>query len=143
MSGDKITVTHTDGREAEFELSYRGLTIGSGSTNDVILSGSGVSQQHLRITFDPTGYHILPLPRSLPVHLDERQLLPSVEQLWRSGQVLQVGENRLCLVAAETPQVPAGPSPVEPPPASRPDIWPWVFGAIGLLIVIALLVWLF
>jgi hypothetical protein len=95
MAEDKIIITLADGSTQQVPLTYRGVTIGSGSRNDIILNGEGISQQHLRITFDGSHYHVLRLPATLPAYLDDFQLLPSVQRAWEAGQRLKVGENQL------------------------------------------------
>ena len=123
MAEDRIIITDPDGEESSVALTFRGLALGSGSKNDVILSGPGVSQQHLRITFDGANgsYSVLPLPSSLPLYLDDDQLLPSVERVWQQGQILLLGQHSIRLEQtqpapeAQTPSLPASAEP-EPRP---------------------------
>lgn len=135
MVEDRIIITDPDGEERSVPLTFRGLALGSGSKNDVILSGSGVSQQHLRITFDgATGrYSVLPLPASLPAHLDDDQLLPSVEREWSSDQTLQVGQNSIQLVQV---QAAPAPQPASLPTAEEPEPQPLRIFMIGMGVLI-------
>ena len=150
MAEDKIIITLIDGVTQQIPLTYRGLTIGSGSRNDVILTGEGVSQQHLRITFDGSHYHVLRLPATLPAYLDDFQLLPSVQRAWEPGQTLSVGENQLVLekAQAETQTYNEGPRAGQPvvevtpspePPTSEPQPFRFLLIGLGIVIIIVIL----
>jgi len=142
VTTDRIIITQADGQEESLPLTFRGLNIGSGSKNDLILSGPGMSQQHLRITFDgaTAGYSLLPLPASLPAYLDEEQLLPSVERAWGPGQVLRLGQHTIRLERRQTDGEPpaAGriPGPAEPVEPEPQPLSIFLIGMVVLIIVV-------
>jgi len=140
MAQDSIIITHPDGSTETVPLTFRGLNLGSGSKNEVVLSGQGVSQQHLRITFDGEGYNVLALPASLPAFVDEAQLLPSVERKWEPGQVLRLGEHLIRLQRAapvEQPQTPAAPAQSTPPEPEPQPLRIFMIG-IGVLVFVVI-----
>jgi predicted component of type VI protein secretion system len=141
MTQDSIIITHADGSTETVALTFRGLNLGSGSKNEVILSGQGVSQQHLRITFDGEGYNVLALPASLPAFLNDTQLLPSVERKWQPGQVLRLGEHRISLQrAAPGNQPPAATDTVQPPISPEPEPQPLRIFMVGIGILIVVVI---
>jgi len=140
MAKDRIIITNAEGEERNVSLTFRGLALGSGSKNDVILSGPGVSQQHLRITFDgATGsYSLLPLPASQPTTLDDDQLLPSVERVWQSGQILRIGQNAIRLEHVQ-PGPEAQPPSVQSSPEPEPQPLRIFMIGMGVLIIVVIL----
>lgn len=85
--------------------SYR---IGRSASNDIVLTGEGVSRNHLRLERSAGGWQVVDLGSTNGTFLDDNRLLPDVPELWEPGQRLHLGPYFLNLQQIDRPADPSG-----------------------------------
>lgn len=93
-------------------INAKTITIGSGSSNMIVLNDQRVAPEHIRLEFDDKRCQITRLSSTADAYLNESELLTGVRQPWLYGTVLRVGDTRLQVV----PCTAAGRTSVEPVP---------------------------
>ena len=113
------------------EVTGRGLTIGSGNDNDVVLNGVEVSHHHMRMDWDGQRVTVTDLGSTYGTIYRDVPLAPFTPQAWQPGDSIKVSAYWLRLepAAVETMMLPAdagrngfGPMPeAEPHPQPAPQ----------------------
>ena len=92
MTQSRISITEPNGVQRMMPLSPRGLTIGRGSDNDVVINYPTTSRYHAQITFDGSYYYVTDLNSGNGSYLDNARLNPNEPVVWMPGARLQIGE---------------------------------------------------
>ncbi len=100
LEEDRIVLTSQDGESRIVALRAKGLTIGRGADNDLVLAQTAISRHHARVDFDGVNYRIIDLNSTNGTHLDNVRLLPGVPQIWTPDKKLRIGDNWLQLQRA-------------------------------------------
>ena len=73
------------------EVKSQGITIGRQSGNDIVLSGQGISRQHLQVSWDGRQVTVKDLGSSNGTLLDGVRLIPQASQAWQERQQIHIG----------------------------------------------------
>ncbi|MCP4711728.1 MAG: FHA domain-containing protein, partial [Planctomycetes bacterium] len=88
MSQHSITIIEPNGVQRSRPLTTRGLTIGRGTDNDLVINYNNVSRHHAQILFDNGYYYVLDLNSANGAYLGNVRLAPNEPTLWRPGTPL-------------------------------------------------------
>lgn len=121
----RLHVLDGNGQEQNsLAITARGVTIGRGADNVVVLTDEMVSRNHLRLDWDGQRVTVTDLGAGNGTFLGNRQLAPQAQTEWTADDWLRVGPYWLCLQPAarrdtpETRPLPVAAAPVlSPPPA--------------------------
>jgi len=91
MSGDRIIVTEPNGIQRSRPITVRGLTIGRGEENDLVLGYDGVSRNHALVTCDQGRYYVTDLNSANGTLVGEVRVNPQSPVPWTPGQTLRIG----------------------------------------------------
>ncbi len=116
MPGEERLLIARSGESPEsMTLEKDSYTIGRASQNSLVLTGEGISRNHLRLERSEAGWQIIDLGSTNGSYLDGNRLLPDVPEQWEPGQALGIGPYILHLQLADgayqsagTPVAPAG-----------------------------------
>ena len=109
LPGEERLLIARSGEEPEsLTLEKDSYTIGRSSNNDLILTGEGVSRNHLRLERSTTGWQVVDLGSTNGSTLDGNRLLPDVPERWEPGQSLRIGLYTLHLQQIGRPVGPLG-----------------------------------
>ncbi len=121
----RLHVLDTNGQEQNaLAITNRGVTVGRGSDNVVVLADKQVSRNHLRLDWDGQRVMATDLGAANGSFLGERQLAPQTPTEWTAEDWLRVGSYWLYLqpaynqAAAEAPVQPVIAAPVLPAAAA-------------------------
>jgi serine/threonine protein kinase len=91
------------------EVTGRGVTIGSGNDNDVILNGVEVSHHHMRMDWDGQRVTVTDLGSTYGTIYRDVPLAPFTPQVWQPGDAIKISAYwlRLEVLAPETMALPA------------------------------------
>ena len=103
MSGSQITVIEPNGIKRTKPLAGRGLSIGRGEDNDLMLAYAAISRNHAQITFDAGRYYVTDLNSANGTYLSNKKLEPSVPTVWTPGQPLRIGDVLIHLERTASP----------------------------------------
>lgn len=94
MSGGRITVTEPNGVTRTMPITTRGLTIGRGDDNDLMIAYAAVSRHHARLTFDIARghYYVTDLNSANGSYLGNNRLEPNIPTVWMPGQPLRIDD---------------------------------------------------
>lgn len=100
---------HTGQVYQSVEVTGRGVTIGSGNDNDVILNGVEVSHHHMRMDWDGQRVTVTDLGSTYGTIYRDVPLAPFTPQMWQPGDAIKISAYwlRLELPALETTALPA------------------------------------
>jgi pSer/pThr/pTyr-binding forkhead associated (FHA) protein len=91
MNGDRIIVTEPNGIQRSRPITARGLTIGRGEDNDLVLSYDGVSRSHAVVTLNQGRYYVTDLNSANGTFVGELRVDPQAPMPWAPGQRLRIG----------------------------------------------------
>lgn len=100
MPQDRIRITEPNGTQRTRPLTERGLTIGRGTENDLVIAYSDVSRCHARIRFEGGRYQVSDLGSANGTYLGDVHLEPQVPTPWLFGQTLHIGRVSIDLLQA-------------------------------------------
>ena len=92
MSGDRVTIIEPNGVQRSRPLTSRGLTIGRGDENDLVITYAAVSRNHARITFDSGRYYVTDLNSANGTSLGNHRLEPNTPTVWPPAHPLRIGD---------------------------------------------------
>jgi predicted component of type VI protein secretion system len=102
MSGDHIIVTEPNGVRRSMPITYRGLSIGRGDDNDLVISYAAVSRNHAQVMLDRGRYYVADLNSANGTFMGRTRLEPNKPVPWTPGQALRVGDVEIRLEQTET-----------------------------------------
>lgn len=92
MSRDRIVVIEPNGVRRSLPLPPRGLSIGRGPDNDLVLGYDFTSRHHARITFEGGNYYVVDLDSANGTYLAEARLPPQAPTVWLPHKTLRIGQ---------------------------------------------------
>jgi predicted component of type VI protein secretion system len=92
MNSDHVTIIEPNGVQRTKPITPRGMSIGRGDENDLVISYAAVSRAHALITYDQGRYHVVDLNSGNGTYLDQTRLAPNTPTVWRPGQTLHIGD---------------------------------------------------
>jgi pSer/pThr/pTyr-binding forkhead associated (FHA) protein len=102
MSGDHIIVTEPNGVRRSMPITYRGLSIGRGDDNDLVISYAAVSRNHAQVMLDRGRYYVADLNSANGTFMGRTRLEPNKPAPWAPGQSLRIGDVEIQLEQTET-----------------------------------------
>ncbi len=111
MSQHSITIIEPNGVQRTRPLTMRGLTIGRGTDNDLVISYNNVSRYHTQILFDNGHYYVADLNSANGTYLGNARLAPSESTLWTPGTPLSIGGVLIHLKQSQTQKLQQAPPP--------------------------------
>jgi predicted component of type VI protein secretion system len=97
MTGDHVTLIEPNGVQRTKSLTSRGMSIGRGEDNDLVVGYAAVSRYHAQVTSDQGYYYVTDLNSGNGTYLDSDRLAPNQPTLWNPRQVLRVGDVQIHL----------------------------------------------
>jgi pSer/pThr/pTyr-binding forkhead associated (FHA) protein len=97
MEQTRITITEPNGVQRTVPLTSRGVTIGRGSDNSLVINYPDVSRYHAQIATDGVTTYVTDLDSGNGTFLDNQPLVPNVSVIWQPGMLLQVGSAKIQL----------------------------------------------
>lgn len=98
MEQTRITITEPNGVQRTLPLTARGVTIGRGSDNNLVINYPDVSRYHAQIASDGLTAYVTDLGSGNGTFLDQQPLVPNVSTVWPPGVLLQVGSAKIQLI---------------------------------------------
>jgi predicted component of type VI protein secretion system len=92
MSGDRVTILEPNGVQRTKPLTFRGLNIGRGDENDLVIGYTAVSRNHALVTYNQGRYYVTDLNTGNGTYLGEDRLVPNTPTLWAPGRALRIGD---------------------------------------------------
>lgn len=102
MSANRIIITEPNGVQRSRPITARGLTVGRGNENDLVINYAAVSREHALISYDRGRYHVTDLNSGNGTYLGEARLASGKPTPWPHGQTLRIGEVLIHLEQAQT-----------------------------------------
>jgi predicted component of type VI protein secretion system len=115
MAQARIIIKEPNGVQRAMPLTPRGVTIGRGTDNNLILNYPITSRYHAQVTFDGNYYYVTDLNSGNGTFLDDVQLSPHEPVVWMPGMSLRIGD---VLVLLEISQYQAQPQQAAAAPRS-------------------------
>lgn len=142
-------VTEPNGVQRSRPITLRGLTIGRGDENDLVLNYGAASRSHALVTFNQGRYYVIDLGSANGTYLGDARLDPNLPTLWTPGQPLRIGEVLIRLQVQQMQAQDAGSETfvgwrpeAGPAPAKRPG-WGqaarWILVALAIALILAAL----
>lgn len=97
MNGDHVTLIEPNGVQRTKSLTSRGMSIGRGEDNDLVIGYAAVSRYHTQVTSDQGYYYVTDLNSGNGTYLDSDRLAPNQPTLWNPRQILRVGDVQIHL----------------------------------------------
>lgn len=107
MDQNQIHILEPNGVRRSRPLPLRGVTIGRGSENDIVLAYEAVSRTHARITFEQGYYYVADLNSANGTFIDNRRIPPNTSTIWWPKQSLRIGGATITLELAQNQRLPA------------------------------------
>ena len=92
MSRDRIVVIEPNGVRRSLPLPPRGLSIGRGPDNDLVLGYDFTSRNHARVTFEGGNYYVVDLGSANGTYLADVRLSPQAPTVWLPNKTLRIGQ---------------------------------------------------
>lgn len=92
MAQTRIVVKEPNGVQRTMPLTPRGLSIGRGSDNSLVVNYPTASRYHAQITFDGGYYYVTDLNSGNGTYLGETRLPPNEPVAWMPGTPLHVSD---------------------------------------------------
>lgn len=92
MSQGRIVVVEPNGVRRSLPLPPRGLSIGRGPDNDLVLGYDFTSRHHARITFEGGKYYVVDLDSANGTYMAEVRLSPHSPAIWSPQKTLRIGQ---------------------------------------------------
>ncbi len=118
MTQTRIVVTEPNGVQRMMPLTPRGLAIGRGTDNDLIVNYPTASRYHAQITFDGAYYYVTDLNSGNGTYLGNARLTPNEPTVWMPGTPLYVSDVSIQLQQGSQP-LPQQPPQQPQQPARR------------------------
>lgn len=91
MNPNQIHILEPNGVRRSRPMPLRGLTIGRGSENDIVLAYEAVSRTHAQITFERGYYYVVDLNSANGTFMDNVRIPPHTPTIWWPKQSLRIG----------------------------------------------------
>jgi hypothetical protein len=123
---ERLLIAHSGESPQSFALENDRYTIGRADNNDIVLTGDGISRNHIRFERLDGRWQITDLGSTNGSFLDDNRLLPNVPEVWNPDQALHIGSYVIHLQQIDQPAAFAGQPaagafmPTAAPPAPRP-----------------------
>jgi predicted component of type VI protein secretion system len=111
MSQARIIIKEPNGVQRAMPLTPRGITIGRGTDNNLILNYPITSRYHAQVTFDGNYYYVADLNSGNGTFVDDVQLTPHEPVVWLPGMNLRIGEVLLQLEISQYQPQPQAAAP--------------------------------
>ncbi|MFZ0545306.1 MAG: protein kinase [Candidatus Promineifilaceae bacterium] len=106
---ERLLIAQSGESPESVTLEKDNYTIGRSSTNDIVLTGEGISRNHLRIERTPDGgWRVVDLGSTNGSFLGDNRLLPDIPERWEPGQALRIGLYAINLQKIDRPAGPLG-----------------------------------
>lgn len=97
-----------NGVRRSLPLPARGLTIGRGPDNDLVLAYDLTSRHHARITFDGANYYVVDLGSANGTYIADVRLSPQSPTVWMPNKTLHIGKVSFQLEQTQLPREQSG-----------------------------------
>ena len=93
VSQDRIQIMGQDKTTRAVAFLTKGMTIGRGENNDIVLDDPQASRQHARIELDGSNFRVIDLNSTNGTFLANARLLPGVPEIWMPEAPLRIGSH--------------------------------------------------
>lgn len=105
---ERLLIARSGEAPQSVALEKESYTLGRSGNNDLVLTGEGISRNHLRLERGADGWQVVDLGSTNGSTLDGNRLRPNVPEPWEPGQTLRLGLYALNLQRIGRPVGPAG-----------------------------------